>query len=61
MPVLRTAEQGGCGGPFKHMIDLTGVEICWARAACLSARKETSETINFETFNFNSFKFQLLT
>ena len=33
--VLRTAEQGGPGGPCKHMMDVTGVEISWA---CLSAR-----------------------
>ena len=33
--VLRTAGQGGRGGPCKHMMDVTGVEIGWA---CLSAR-----------------------
>ena len=25
---LRTAEQGGRGGQCKHMMDVTGVEIC---------------------------------
>ena len=39
--VLLTAEQGGRGGPCKHMMDVTGIKICWA---CLSARKETLET-----------------
>ena len=39
--VLLTAEQGECGGPCKHMMDVTGVKICWA---CLSARNETLET-----------------
>ena len=29
-------------GPFKHMKDVTAVVICWA---CLSAKKETLETI----------------
>ena len=32
--VMRTAEQGGRGGPCKHMMDVTVVEISWA---CLSA------------------------
>ena len=41
--VLRTAEQGRSGGPFKHIMDVTGVEICWA---CLSAIKETVEKGN---------------
>ena len=38
--VLHTAEQGGRGGPCKHVMDVTGVEISWV---CLSARKETLE------------------
>ena len=40
--MLHTAMLGGHGGPFKHMVDVTGVEIC---QACLSATmKETLET-----------------
>ena len=32
--VLRTVEQGGRGGPCKHMMDFTVVEISWV---CYSA------------------------
>ena len=28
--MLSTAEQGGRGGPCKHMMDVTGVKISWA-------------------------------
>ena len=41
--VLCTAEQEGRGGPIKHMMDVTGVEICWA---CLTAIRKTLETFN---------------
>ena len=41
--VLRTAEQGGRGGPCKHMMDVTGVEISWAY---LSARNPQVERLS---------------
>ena len=34
-----TAELKGFGGSLKHILDLTGVEICLARLACLSAMR----------------------
>ena len=34
--VLRTAEQEGRGGPYKHMMDVTVVEISWA---CFISKK----------------------
>ena len=48
--VLRTAEHGGGGGPFKHMMDVTGVEICWA---FLSAIKESLETFKLKDYQSN--------
>ena len=45
--VLSTTEQRGCGGPCNQMLDVTGVEINWA---CLSARKETLETIKLRDY-----------
>ena len=47
--VLHSAHsrQGGRGGPFKHMMDVTGIEIC---LACLSAIKETLETFKLREY-----------
>ena len=45
--VLLTTEQGGCGGPCKRMMDVTGVKICWA---CLLAGKETLETFKLRDY-----------
>ena len=41
--VLLTVEQGGRGGPCKHMMDVTVVEISWA---CLSARNLQVERLS---------------
>ena len=43
----RTAEPGGRGGHFKHTMDITSVEICWD---CLSALKETLETLKLRDY-----------
>ena len=45
--MLHTAEQGGRGVPFKHMMDVTGIEIC---CAWLSAIKETLETFKLRDY-----------
>ena len=45
--VLHTAEQGERGVPFRHMMDVTGVKICWG---CLSAIIETLETFKFREY-----------
>ena len=43
----RIALQGGHGGPFKHMMDVTGIKIF---PACLAAMKETLETFKLREY-----------
>ena len=45
--VLQTAEKRGHRGPFKHMIDVTGIEVCWA---CLSAIQEPLEIFKLRDY-----------